>query len=67
MDNLHYSVTVINAKGGYTNKKRKMLMCVVPTIEYLKLKELVSKIDPKVFFLIVDIYESNVKRNCKNM
>ena len=67
MDKLHYSVTVINARGGYTNKKRKMLMCVVPTIEYLKLKELVSKIDPKVFFLIVDIYESNVKRNCKNM
>lgn len=67
MDKLHYSVTVINARGGYTNKKRKMLMCVVPTIEYLKLKELVSRIDPKVFFLIVDTYESSVKKNCKNM
>lgn len=67
MDKLHYSVTVINARGGYTNKRRKMLMCVVPTIEYLKLKELVSVIDPKVFFLIVDTYESSVKKNCKNM
>jgi len=67
MDKLHYSVTVINARGGYTNKKRKMLMCVVPTIEYLKLKELVSALDPKVFFLIVDAYESSVKKNCKNM
>lgn len=67
MDKLHYSVTVINARGGYTNKRRKMLMCVVPTIEYLKLKELVSAIDPKVFFLIVDAYESSVKKNCKNM
>ena len=67
MDKLHYSVTVINARGGYTNKRRKMLMCVVPTIEYLKLKELVSEIDPKVFFLIVDAYESSVKKNCKNM
>ena len=67
MDKLHYSVTVIKARGGYTNKRRKMLMCVVPTIEYLKLKELVSAIDPKVFFLIVDAYESSVKKNCKNM
>ena len=67
MDKLHYSITVVNARGGYTNKKRKMLMCVVPTIEYLKLKELVSEIDPKVFFLVVDAYESSVKKNCKNM
>lgn len=67
MDKLHYSVTVVNARGGYTNKRRKMLMCVVPTIEYLKLRELVSAIDPKVFFLIVDTYESSVKKNCKNM
>lgn len=67
MDKLHYSVTVVNARGGYTNQKRKMLMCVVPTIEYLKLKELVSAIDPKAFFLIVDTYESSVKKNCKNM
>ena len=67
MDKLHYSVTVVNARGGYTNRRRKMLMCVVPTIEYLKLKELVSAIDSKVFFLIVDAYDSSVKKNCKNM
>ena len=67
IDKLHYSVTVINVRGGYTNKKRKMLMCVVPTIEYLKLKQLVSVIDSKAFFLIVDAYESSVKKNCKNM
>lgn len=66
-DKLHYSVTVINARGGYTNKKKKMLMCVVPTIEYLKLKELVGELDSKAFFLIVDAYESSVKKNCKNM
>lgn len=67
MDKLHYSVTTVRARGGYTNKKKKMLMCVVPTIEYLRLKELVSEIDSKVFFLIVDAYDSSVKKNCKNM
>jgi len=67
MDKLHYSVTMIKARGGYTNKRKNMLMCVVPTIEYLRLRDLVSEIDPKVFFLIVDTYESSVKKNCKNM
>ena len=62
IDRLHYSVTVIDARGGYTNKKRKMLMCVVPTIEYLKLKDLVNEFDVKAFFLIVDTYESSVKK-----
>lgn len=67
INKLYYSVTTVKARGGYTNKRRKMLMCVVPTIEYLKLKHLVSEIDPNVFFLIVDAYESSVKKNCKNM
>lgn len=67
INTLNYSVTVVNAKGGYSNKRKKMLMCVVPTIEYLKLKELVSEIDDKVFFLIVDTYDSSIKKNCKNM
>ena len=67
MDKLHYSITLIKAKGGYSNKQKKMLMCVVPTIEYLKLKELVEEIDSNAFFLIVDIYDSSVKKNCKNM
>ena len=64
---LDYDLTIVNARGGYTNKKKKMLMCVVPTIEYVKLKEIVSEIDDKAFFLIVDTYESSVKKKCKNM
>lgn len=67
MEKLHYSITLIKARGGYSNKRKKMLMCVVPTIEYLKLKELVSEIDSNAFFLIVDLYDSSVKKNCKNM
>lgn len=61
-DKLHYDVTVVNARGGYTNKKKKMLMSVIPTLEYVKLKELVREIDKKSFFLIVDTYDSNVRK-----
>lgn len=66
-DKLNYDITIVNARGGYTNKKKKMLMCVVPTIEYVKLKEIVNEIDNKAFFLIVDAYESTVRKKCKNM
>ena len=66
-DKLNYDITLVNARGGYTNKKKKMLMCVVPTIEYVKLKEIVLGIDNKAFFLIVDTYESSVRKKCKNM
>lgn len=66
-DKLNYDITIVNARGGYTNKKRKMLMCVVPTIEYVKLREIVSEIDDKAFFLVVDTYESSVRKKCKNM
>lgn len=67
IDKLHYNVTVVKARGGYSNKKKKMLMCVVPTIEYVKLKEIIREIDNKAFFLIVDTYEASIKKNCKNM
>lgn len=59
---LHYDFTLINARGGYTNKKKKMLMSVISTRDYVSLKELVIAIDPQAFFLIVDAYESSVKK-----
>ena len=61
-EKLHYDLTVINARGGYTNKKKKMLMSVVSTLDYVKLKELVKEIDRKAFFLIVDTYETSAKK-----
>lgn len=66
-NNLNYDITVVNARGGYTNKKKKMLMAVVPTIEYVKLKEIVKEIDNKAFFLIVDTYEARFRKKCKNV
>lgn len=56
INKLNFTVTVVNAKGGYTNKKRKMLMCVIPTLEYVKLKEMIKEIDKDAFFLITDSY-----------
>lgn len=59
LNKLNHGVTVLDVKGGYSKEKKKMLMCVIPTTEYFKLKEVVSKIDKNAFFLITDSYEAS--------
>lgn len=50
-------VTIIPVIGGYSNEKKKMLMCVAPTKEYYVIKEAIKKIDNDAFFLVTDSYE----------
>ena len=57
IDNLNCGVTVLDVKGGYTNNRQKMLMCIIPTKEYFKVKEGISNIDSNAFFLVTDAYE----------
>lgn len=57
VENLGYGVTVMNARGGYTNDRKKILMCAVPTRQYYRLREVIQTIDKDVFFLITDTYE----------
>lgn len=56
INNLNHTVTIVSARGGYSNKKKKMLICVIPTIEYTKVKEVIKEIDKEAFFLITDSY-----------
>ena len=57
-------VTILEATGGYTKHKHKMLMCVVSNHDYYLFKESVLEIDPDAFFVINDCYEvaGGVKR-----
>ena len=48
---------MVNAKGGYSNKNKKVFMCVVPTRQYYEVKNMIEEIDNDVFFLITDTYE----------
>ena len=57
INTLHHGVTSIKAKGGYEEEKENVLMCVIPTREYYKLKEGIHQIDPKAFFVVTDSYE----------
>lgn len=62
LNNLSHGITVLEATGGYTGNKQKVIMCIIPTKEYFKAKEGIQAIDPKAFFLVTDAYEvSGVK------
>lgn len=54
---LGYGATVMDAKGGYSNDNKRVVMCAIPTRQYYQLKEVIQSIDENVFFLITDTYE----------
>ena len=58
---MNTGVTLINSKGGYSQDKHNMLLAVVPTRMYYKVKEGLKEIDPNVFFLVCDAYEVSSK------
>lgn len=57
LSNLNHGVTIFKAKGGHKNKDKQVLFCVIPTREYFKLKEGISAIDNRAFFVVTDAYE----------
>lgn len=50
-------VTVFDSHGAFSNKKKRMLMCVVPTERYSLLKSAIKEIDPEAFIVVSDCYE----------
>lgn len=46
-------VTEVDVIGGYTNKDKKMLICVLSSNEYYHLKAIIHEIDPLAFFYLV--------------
>ena len=58
INDLKYDYTEFNARGGFTNRKSKIIMCVIDTSDYYKLKEGIAIIDPDAFISIIDNYET---------
>lgn len=54
---LGHSVTVFDVKGGFLNKKHKVVLTVVPTREYYRVTEGIKTIDKDAFFVVTDSYE----------
>ncbi len=54
----NYNVTLLDAEGGYTNKKRKLILSVIKTSDYYEVKEALKVIDPNMFITIANSYET---------
>lgn len=57
LKHLSHGVTILDGKGGFTGKKQKVIMCIIPTKEYFIAKEGIYAIDPNAFFVVTDAYE----------
>lgn len=54
---LEHGVTVFKARGGYKKETENVLMAVIPTKDYYKLRNGIKAIDKDAFFIITDTYE----------
>lgn len=54
---LGHGVTIFKAKGGKHKENETVLMVVLPTKDYYKLKEGIKEIDNEAFYIITDTYE----------
>jgi uncharacterized membrane-anchored protein YitT (DUF2179 family) len=50
-------VTVIRGQGGYTKGNKEVLLCVVALTELVRIKRLVTELDPQAFVVVNDAKE----------
>lgn len=54
---LERGVTVVSAKGGYTNLDKPIIICVMHNSEFYKMKEIIRKIDERAFIYVTKASE----------
>ena len=57
IDELGHNATIFDVKGAFLEKKRRVILTVIPTREYFKVTEGIKLIDEKAFFVVTDSYQ----------
>ena len=57
LNDLKYELTTLDVKGGFTKRKNHILLSVISSRDYYKLKEGIKLIDKNAFIAIVDTYD----------
>ena len=57
MEETKRGITLIEAKGGYTQKEIGMLYCVVGQYQLIRVKTIVKEVDPSAFMIVADVHE----------
>lgn len=55
---MDHSVTIFEIEGKNKDTKKEILMTVIPTREYFQITESIKLLDPKVFYVVCDAYET---------
>ena len=59
MKELNHNITIFDVKGGVFERKRKIILSVIPSREYFRVTESIKEIDKDAFFIVTDSYEVN--------
>ncbi len=54
---MSHTATVFSVKGAFLDKKRKMILTVIPTREYFQVTESIKLLDPDAFYIVNNAYE----------
>ena len=57
MEQFDVSVTYIDALGGFSGQKKRMIFCIISMIVIMKFKALVKTIDPSAFIAVENVHE----------
>ena len=58
INTLGHNITYFDVKGGFLEKKKNVLLTVIPTREYYRVTEGIKMIDEDAFFVATDSYEA---------
>ena len=61
IQSLGRTTTIVDAKGGFTGKMRKMIMFTFTMREYSRLMNIVKELDPDAFIVVHRAHEINGK------
>jgi len=53
LDDLERGLSSIKVVGEYSKQERTMLVCILSTTEYLRLRSIIESIDPTAFYFVV--------------
>ena len=56
-EELGHGATIIKGKGAFTNEEKYVILVVIPTNDYYKLKDGLKRIDDDAFFVVSNSYE----------
>ncbi len=54
-----YDATILHTQGGYSKRKRKILLSSVHENDYYRIRQDLLKIDPRIFIVVTSAYEQH--------